>query len=233
MQPIHVIDIEHRWQEVDRVELDSGAFQTTEKCLDCGEERNGFGLAIRKRPRSIEWPNSEMMARIGETIEKFKREIETFREMYRQLVVDTKYCDIDDLAVEIDKRYGRLLNAKELPFYQLDNWVHINNNKKIQRQVMLAYKQGLVCNRCDSIFPSLDELEIDHIRPKKKGGKEELTNLQLLCRACNRDKGDNDPTKRDISPFNFHGEPCVHRITCVELNHLLRSYESHKRKNIS
>jgi len=33
-------------------------------------------------------------------------------------------------------------------------------------------------------------LEIDHIHPESKGGTAEVSNLQLLCRKCNRTKGD-------------------------------------------
>lgn len=42
--------------------------------------------------------------------------------------------------------------------------------------------------RC-SYCGATDELEIDHIRPVSKGGGNEIRNLQLLCRDCNREKG--------------------------------------------
>lgn len=35
-------------------------------------------------------------------------------------------------------------------------------------------------------------MEIDHIVPKSKGGTDDPDNLQLLCRLCNRVKGDRD-----------------------------------------
>lgn len=35
--------------------------------------------------------------------------------------------------------------------------------------------------------------EIDHVVPVKKGGASNFTNLQLLCRPCNRSKGARDP----------------------------------------
>ncbi len=36
---------------------------------------------------------------------------------------------------------------------------------------------------------SKDSLEIDHIIPLSRGGTNELSNLQILCRTCNRKKG--------------------------------------------
>ena len=45
------------------------------------------------------------------------------------------------------------------------------------------------CNGCDMHFP-YKVFEIDHILPRSKGGSGHPDNLQLLCNACNRSKGD-------------------------------------------
>ena len=49
-------------------------------------------------------------------------------------------------------------------------------------------KQEGICNGCDIhfLFPNLD---VDHIVPQSKGGLDHISNLQLLCTACNRLKG--------------------------------------------
>lgn len=48
--------------------------------------------------------------------------------------------------------------------------------------------------RCDLCGISADEraIEVDHILPRKHGGKDDLTNLQALCFKCNANKGARD-----------------------------------------
>ncbi len=52
---------------------------------------------------------------------------------------------------------------------------------------LYAAQQGR-CNGCRVLF-HLRNLEKDHKVPASKGGGDQLDNLQLLCRACNSDKG--------------------------------------------
>ena len=224
MEPVHKIEIDHRWQEVDKVELDGGNFQTTEQCLDCCAERDIFHLTPRGSTNENDMPIGKMIANMREPVEQFTKTFEMLREMFRQLVNDSLYSSFDDLVNDIERRYGGEIDGRELPFFQLERWSN-SNTKKFQRKEILAFRQGLVCNRCDSVVYSLSELTIDHIIPKEKGGKENLANLQLLCQPCNGEKGNFDPTERDVSPFSFHGEPCIHRITCVEVDKLRRSHE--------
>ena len=46
------------------------------------------------------------------------------------------------------------------------------------------------CEDCHQHFRA-DELTVDHIKPWSLGGRTELSNAQLLCRACNSRKGNN------------------------------------------
>jgi hypothetical protein len=52
----------------------------------------------------------------------------------------------------------------------------------LRAEVLL--RDGGRCRRCRRSI----NLEIDHIVPVSKGGKTEESNLQILCRRCNRSK---------------------------------------------
>jgi diadenosine tetraphosphate (Ap4A) HIT family hydrolase len=54
-------------------------------------------------------------------------------------------------------------------------------------------RAGFRCELCGS--PAQEKaLEVDHILPRKHGGKDALENLQALCWQCNANKGDRDAT---------------------------------------
>jgi RNA-directed DNA polymerase len=56
----------------------------------------------------------------------------------------------------------------------------------------LLKKQKGKCNHCGLSFKDGDLLEIDHIIPKSKGGKDVYNNLQVLHRHCHDDKTASD-----------------------------------------
>lgn len=53
----------------------------------------------------------------------------------------------------------------------------------------LFERQNGVCPHCKKEF-KLKEMEADHIKPWSQGGKTNLSNGQMLCKACNRKKSD-------------------------------------------
>jgi len=69
------------------------------------------------------------------------------------------------------------------------------SKSKIVRAVYV--RDGFTCQICGSHpvergrpwLPDLSDIEIDHIIPVSKGGKDETSNWQVLCKACNRKKG--------------------------------------------
>jgi RNA-directed DNA polymerase len=61
-----------------------------------------------------------------------------------------------------------------------------------QRVARLLRKQQGKCTCCHLFFKDKDLLEIDHIIPRSKGGKDEFNNFQLLHRHCHDVKSAND-----------------------------------------
>jgi RNA-directed DNA polymerase len=60
------------------------------------------------------------------------------------------------------------------------------------RVAKLLKKQKGKCPHCGLYFNSNDLLEVDHIIPRSKGGKDEYKNLQLLHQHCHDDKSRHD-----------------------------------------
>lgn len=215
-KPVHEINITHRWQEIDRVELVGDDFGTTIlECHDCGDKTTGLDLDANKESRENDVPNGEMLARIKESNRKFEESMKRYQTL---LLAGTEYNSTDDLIDEINKRYN--IDARKIPLGQLKRWAN-QGNRKFKRKALLVYKQGSVCNRCDCIYYPSD-LTVDHINGNREEGS--LENLQLLCTECHRakSKGSNSSTKLDVSPFCYDGEQCVHQITCVEVDKLKR-----------
>lgn len=50
-------------------------------------------------------------------------------------------------------------------------------------------RDGRKCQECGCT----EEPQVDHIVPFAEGGSHDMENLQVLCRQCNRQKGDSVP----------------------------------------
>ena len=61
--------------------------------------------------------------------------------------------------------------------------VSIKNYKKIFNKLLERYK--FKCVNCES----MENLTIDHIQPVSRGGSDDFSNLQILCKPCNSSKG--------------------------------------------
>lgn len=64
----------------------------------------------------------------------------------------------------------------------------MKNNTSIKNILIQEY--GNKCSICGKEFNEENPSEIDHIIPCSRGGSDELYNLQLTCRRCNRGKRD-------------------------------------------
>ena len=76
---------------------------------------------------------------------------------------------------------------KSYQVYQQRKTQGPRNFTPAMRQKMYQ-KCGGICAHCHKRFP-LSEMDADHIKPYSKGGKTEESNCQMLCKHCNRSKG--------------------------------------------
>ena len=66
---------------------------------------------------------------------------------------------------------------------------HLSIRKFSDKDKRTAYeRQNGICPICGT-HHEIDEMEGDHIIPWSKGGKTTIDNLQMLCKKCNREKG--------------------------------------------
>ena len=66
-------------------------------------------------------------------------------------------------------------------------WKRVGIKPKQRAQVLA--RDGYTCQMCGISIKDGAILEIDHIHPVSKGGANDLSNLQVLCRDCNAGKG--------------------------------------------
>ena len=60
-------------------------------------------------------------------------------------------------------------------------------NYRTQKHTLFGQQEG-VCNGCKIAFP-FRNFTVDHVIPRSRGGTDHPDNLQLLCAACNSQKG--------------------------------------------
>ena len=151
-----------------------------EKVIEQGREEDRFAST----------PFAELMARAHERQrqkqafrEGFIHALNAMREMQKGGFQRTKeICNVlENFASEELKDYaaekGEAWNSTAPKVWQGGDWWQI-------RQKVLA-RDGHVCRWCGST----ESLQIDHIHPVAEGGGPYLGNLQVLCKACNLQKG--------------------------------------------
>ena len=218
---MHSVDVKHNWQEIDRVDFRATSEIAIMRCADCWAERQVLHAKSgekRHRDQESEEESKQALKGISESLNQFT---ETMNLYMKEMLDGTGYATTEALTDDIDRRYDGVIDGKNLPLRWLRPWASQNRRKaskkvrrRAQRKILLLSRQGPICNRCGHIFRS-GELTEDHIEADKS--RAQLTDLQLLCKKCNREKGNGAPDELDVSPFKFEGKTRVHRVTCVEL----------------
>lgn len=212
--PVHAINITHRDKKVGKRRNENGLVVEVYECIDCGEESETINLD------SIESQDEGRIS--GQKFDGRNTLTEVRKQLEAEVLSGTIYNSIEEVFNVMKSKYMEQFDPLEVPFRELILWSQ-QSTWKFKIKALLIYKQGHVCNRCDSIFVQASKLTIDHINKNRDDAR--LSNLQLLCLSCHREKneGDNEITDRDVSPFSYKGEQCVHEISCVELFELRKA----------
>ena len=107
-----------------------------------------------------------------------------------------KYSEQNLNAAALEENIKRLLKDKEVTSKRgIYEYLLSGDEKHLSlrqfdddiKQTVYEAQAG-ICKYCGKHF-ELEETEADHIIPWSEGGKTELNNCQILCKACNRRKG--------------------------------------------
>jgi 5-methylcytosine-specific restriction endonuclease McrA len=60
----------------------------------------------------------------------------------------------------------------------------MKTKQKRDRRTRLLRKNGSLCYWCHETFPQ-NQLTLDHLKPRSRGGSNKLENLRLACFPCN------------------------------------------------
>jgi hypothetical protein len=87
----------------------------------------------------------------------------------------------DDDVTKKPGVYEYLLSGKTI-----EKCLNIRAFTESQKRTVYT-RQGGICPKCGGSF-KISEMEGDHITPWHDGGKTDISNLQMLCKNCNRTK---------------------------------------------
>ena len=85
-----------------------------------------------------------------------------------------------------------------------------NNISPSKRNI--AWRDNNQCQYCGKIYP-VEELTVDHILPKSRGGLNTWTNLVCACKKCNQRKGCRTPQECGMIPIR---EPVKPKATLLK-----------------
>ncbi len=122
-----------------------------------------------------------------------------------------KLPDLDVTDRELLKNYFGL-GTNQLSFAELAD-MHETSVANIRDNILLLTEEILG----GKITAPLDVFNIDHVKPRSKGGKNRWNNLVLSCIACNTDKDNKTPEEAGMAllrkPFEPHWTMVKNNIT--------------------
>lgn len=83
-------------------------------------------------------------------------------------------------------------------------------------RVNVFYRDSFTCQYCYSKFHPQD-LTLDHVYPKSKGGATDWDNIVTACRSCNNEKADKTLSELKITLKKKPKEPTWIKLTVLKL----------------
>jgi len=128
---------------------------------------------------------------------------------------EIKYCPYGPLVEEFplkripDEKSCRIFGHDCPVFYVAEPLTETKELRNISRsiprvtQFKVLKRENQICSSCGKAVKD-EDIEFDHIIPWTKGGSSEEYNIKLLCRKCNRKKGQKFEDKHLVRSISDH-----------------------------
>ncbi|OGQ85254.1 MAG: HNH endonuclease [Deltaproteobacteria bacterium RIFOXYC2_FULL_48_10] len=107
---------------------------------------------------------------------------------FKDINIDTDYLEAEIRELMIDEDITK--KSGVYPYVLTKQEKHLNIRTFTDKMKREAYeKQNGICSLCrEKIKLDISDMEADHIKPWRDGGKTISDNCQMLCKQCNRTK---------------------------------------------
>jgi len=120
----------------------------------------------------------------------------------------------------------QILEQRIEDYLQMRNPFGDNNMDAVPGSIRyeVLKKAGSRCELC-GVSSKDKQIDVDHIEPRSKGGSNDISNLQALCRTCNAQKRDRDNTNFDEMHESYNHRElscvfCAEQDQAIECNNL-------------
>jgi len=143
-----------------------------------------------------------------------------------RLVVNKKVEVVEYLNVKISSASGLMLLPKVLRLLKLVKIVFKNKVPMTKKNVFV--RDNFECGYCGNKH---DELTIDHVIPKSRGGKLSFENAVSCCSKCNNKKGDRTPEEAGMKLQKSLYAPTVAQFLGKRIKSLSMDFSYHGVQN--
>ena len=112
----------------------------------------------------------------------------------KALTLITKGVAVVEVPTNIQVHAGIFLPS----VIRLRHYRNVPHKRPIPSRKNIFTRDGFRCLYCGAKAPRVT-LELEHIFPKSRGGKNEWSNLVASCHACNQKKGDRTPEEAGMT----------------------------------